>query len=519
MVFVCVSCPSESTTMHLPFPAASVSSHPRCVSASLLAAAAAIMSAEAVVGQIRGADAFFESCGHLPTAEKDRSKAAMCTSLLAQIRLLPSLSFAAASDINTALGISCFDNESKATLAAAIAQKTMESQQPAAASVSATRKVTQTLLAVTNYLTESDWRVLQDPGCVVWQKVHRVVERLTSLGLRNPSETTVRSVVACIACTHCHDGSGELLHSMVLDVKKAFAIHRCDRDLGRGSLQRFPDNPYELPADIRGRYAPGDQPVSKVVDMFTPMMHRVPMRTTNKALSKPSTSPPTVAPTVALGAAAPMHDFMQILGSLVQQVTGGSMPQQPAVLQGAAFQPSTIPLSLGQLPALEDQPMGSPRSASGQSGRQDADTPGKPTLALTDGSPGVASANIQSPEVASPSMQSPEVDSPSMQLANILSPVEPSMALPSIMSPAGEIARLERIGAGCKGTGDIAGDTATKKHGKVVGKVIKKPCCSKAPPSPTPAKGLKLGCGKCRGSHKGCTVCRDPSFGGKRWQC
>jgi hypothetical protein len=59
-----------------------------------------------------------------------------------------------------------------------------------------------------------------------------------------------------------------------------------------------------------------------------------------------------------------------------------------------------------------------------------------------------------------------------------------------------------------KGKGKAAPKTAAK---------VAKPKV-KAAAAPDTKSPLLLGCGKCRGSAKGCVQCRDPSFKGARWQ-
>ena len=59
-------------------------------------------------------------------------------------------------------------------------------------------------------------------------------------------------------------------------------------------------------------------------------------------------------------------------------------------------------------------------------------------------------------------------------------------------------------------------NTSAKKTGKQAGKA--KAACMKAAVKPKGKAGILLGCSKCRGSHKGCGVCRDPNFQGRRFQ-
>ncbi len=75
------------------------------------------------------------------------------------------------------------------------------------------------------------------------QKVSRMVERLQLLNVTNPSEESVRHLVAMLATTLQHPCDSTGLHTMVLDVKAAIlplrnrsAVQPCTRPRRTSSL-------------------------------------------------------------------------------------------------------------------------------------------------------------------------------------------------------------------------------------------------------------------------------------------
>ena len=75
--------------------------------------------------------------------------------------------------------------------------------------------------------------------------------------------------------------------------------------------------------------------------------------------------------------------------------------------------------------------------------------------------------------------------------------------------------------AKAKAGGKPAAKAAAKATAKASTKAVAKgkaKAKAKSLKTPSPKGPILLGCGKCRGSHKGCSQCRNPSFGGARWQ-
>lgn len=92
------------------------------------------------------------------------------------------------------------------------------------------RKTPQTLLLVENFLTSSDWQVLEATGTAAW-KVNRLMDRLLLLGLSHPSEATTKRVAAVVALHHFPQAEPRELHNLVGEVKTA-AAHRKSHDTG-----------------------------------------------------------------------------------------------------------------------------------------------------------------------------------------------------------------------------------------------------------------------------------------------
>ena len=75
-----------------------------------------------------------------------------------------------------------------------------------------------------------------------------------------------------------------------------------------------------------------------------------------------------------------------------------------------------------------------------------------------------------------------------------------------------------KANAAANGEASAVGKGKAKAAAKGTAKALAAGKCKAKANAKAPPAGLMLGCGKCRGSRFGCIQCREPSFGGRRWQ-
>ena len=151
------------------------------------------------------------------------------------------------------------------------------------------KKGTQVVKDIQPYMTEGDWNVFNDKGVSVDQKVIKIVDRMSLLGIRNPAESTTKSCVALIACAHFkHPPDASVLHSLVVKLKTTLAARKATDTSVLDFMPVYPDQPSKLPAELYAHAypSPTDQPALRIIDGYASMFSCVPMRSTHKALAK-----------------------------------------------------------------------------------------------------------------------------------------------------------------------------------------------------------------------------------------
>ena len=67
--------------------------------------------------------------------------------------------------------------------------------------------------------TQGDWGAFRDPEKGIMEKATTLVERCRILGLTLPSESTIKELVAVLACAHLPDATPQQLYGMVTELK------------------------------------------------------------------------------------------------------------------------------------------------------------------------------------------------------------------------------------------------------------------------------------------------------------
>lgn len=478
-------------------------------------------SVDMIIRQLNGCSSFFTTqaavLGHDRMLE---SQMKMAKSMVMQFKTMASLTPAAAARLNQAITESSFDSESRELLGNAVSEMMLDGVLQEAGKVH--KKTTQTLNNVTAYMTESDWAVFNMPNATAEQKITKLVDRLVLLGVKNPSELTVKHCVALIASAHfVHPPDGGVLHGLVQQLKLNMQARRAIDESTLEFVGTYPAEPSQLSA---GLYAhaypdPADKPVLRVIDGYSAMLSRIPLRSTNKALSKKAAALP----------AEGMQDLFQNFLTSVGYSCPGLVVSQPrqgnpsassraARALGPALATPRVPTVLaiqdGQVaegqPQHGTEPLAlSPMPKDTTAWTDAADTPSPSQASLSPGQPSQA-ASPGNPSPGQPALAPKQV-------------AEQSARPPATATEAAdEIMKLEQIAA----AGGVDLDGASSKKGNDLKEkttiVRKRPAASEQQGLMTkkPAaaeKRLLLGCSKCRGSPLGCAQCKDPKFGGQRF--
>ena len=196
-------------------------SRPSLVGLLLLTLGPVAMSTPSEIAEnIRASATFFLSQGTLlPDADKAASMEAMVRSITSQISCLKSLDMVAAAEVNSAISANTmFCSDQKKRLAAALDRRFAQGNISGVASrYRGGVRVTQTMGGVNAYLCESDWAILESRAGLQ-EKVCVLVDRLSMVGLTNPSEATTKTIAAVLACCHSPQGSPAHLFMLVQEV-------------------------------------------------------------------------------------------------------------------------------------------------------------------------------------------------------------------------------------------------------------------------------------------------------------
>ena len=506
----------------------------------------AMATPEQIIQQLKGCTEFFNSQGSLlGAAALAESQHAMARSMSAQIANLASLDVALAAAMTTAIATSGFGTEQKNTLAKAVAQRTTS----AAHGASQSRKGTQTLWAVQSYFTEKDWTIFLNPATTIHNKVLTMVDRLCLIGVRNPAESCIKACSALLSACHFKSNpDANMLHTVVTAIKSGMQSRK-SAPPNIQYVQFYPDDPAHLPDDVYRHGYPDDSdpPVTKSIDGFNSLHSRIPMRSTNKTLSA-----------AAAAATDSSHSTMvQMLSAFLQQHAGEAQlpglvinPRMHTAAASSAMSPKAAialmphpasPTQGGQPLAIQDMPSpdAARESQSPVSQTKSTGVLNKDQNAAADGAAAPSDA-IGTPQLATNDLIS---DMEKIAAAGINDSLDKtgfkgkakakgkSKASGETKSDAIETAEGK---AKAKAGGKAKAKAGGKAKAKACGKAKAKACGKAKAKAGGKAKakaggkakakahgeahgGLKLGCGKCRGSPKGCLQCRDPSYGGHRW--
>ena len=239
----------------------------------------------------------------------------MAASAVSQVQSLPSLSPAAAGEINQAILASKFPEQVKQHIAKSVADKFATMVHGADAS-----KDGQFIAHPYNYLTESDWVYIRDLSKTSMQVAVRLRQRLALCGFHKPSQLSFKSLAGLLAAAREPDMTQVRLHALVMDLKAA-QTSEVKTTMGP---THFPIFATDLPADKFDAAYAEEPPAPLMLVAFTACVDRCPLRSSHKSL-KDSSSHALVVRDVGGAAAAPSsaHAFFEtMMSSFAQRFVG-----------------------------------------------------------------------------------------------------------------------------------------------------------------------------------------------------
>ena len=140
----------------------------------------------------------------------------------------------------------------------------------------------QTLMYPQHYLTETEWKQLEDTQTSLHDKQQVLCNRLKLLGVTSLAEQTVRSCVALIVSTLTQAPAKDIAFEMVHSFKMGF--NKCNTSAKQPFVRKYPDYPWGLSKEMMGVAYPKEQPHSKEVERFASLSASIPLRSTNKGV-------------------------------------------------------------------------------------------------------------------------------------------------------------------------------------------------------------------------------------------
>ena len=142
----------------------------------------------------------------------------------------------------------------------------------------------QKLSSIANYLTSSEWAMLQDSDVCWWSKQRMLVERLKKLGIKSMAEITRRWVLALLYCTLPSLPEADAVYQQVQELKGCFSTCPGPSD-DRPYTVNFPDDPQKLPTELLEKAYPQEQPKYVHVEKLADVARSLTLRSSSKKLA------------------------------------------------------------------------------------------------------------------------------------------------------------------------------------------------------------------------------------------
>ena len=448
--------------------------------------------------------------------------AAHATKLQASISNLVSVDVQDAASALAMLSDSCFDEESKASIAASI--NTRVSGPASESSTCRTSLKTQEHLFFGNYLTACDWHVLGSPGSCMDDRIGTIVERAWRVGLLSMTERTSQSITCVIMSSFAGDVDPSHCHQVMLDMKAAFRQMRLKRSSAcLPTLAKFPESVDQFMLQCPGKYDASDMPVPPKCDATK--MNR--LRSNLACRKSHTTLRDTSAAMPSSGSNAMMMQALPLLQALCNGMQGrrgyGDIPLVFTPAKRHRAPPSALALCDADTrgegspsdPMLMDDDAFPPPTAASVAAPAVVPTPLAPEkqLGVSAAAAAIQGAIAQKCAAAKAKAKGKAKDKAKAKAAATTAAADDVSGVPLPKAKGKVTAKAKAKGkakAKAVAKAAAADDTKAASPPKAKGKVMAK-AGAKAPV----VAAAGYGCSKCRGSPAGCTRCRDPHFAGR----
>ena len=305
---------------------------------------------QAVLAQLQHSDGFLASQSLvLPASQSVIVVQGMVSALVHQINNLTDVNQTAATKLNNAINNSGYDEEMKAKLVAAVSQKAVfNAQQLASNPRSRPRKDCQLMLNPLGMFKQSAWDYWTKDNVTANQMVMYMAGELNQLGCLHPKDATIKRLIALLAAIKWPQERPhpKACYAMVLDLKLALDQYppcKCTH------LLQYPDDPKDLPEDIKERYYQNDFSTVTQHELvrYEEYINLVVTRGHHKLLKghsdcAASAAPPTPQPRVAdrKPLPEPQESGDTLLGQVLAKLSKIEAQQQSSQIPNAPFKPA-----------------------------------------------------------------------------------------------------------------------------------------------------------------------------------
>ena len=181
-----------------------------------------------------------------------------------------------------------FTNDQHKLLASAVATR-MGGGGVVSSPASSARAQVQTHLHMSNYLTRAEWTQLMDASIPMRDKINILVDRSLQIGLCNPSELSVVSIIAGLSVATCTTLGPDESHSLLKEFKRIIKVRRVGV---AQTVVTFPKEVSDFMALHGDCYSADHAPIACPVSVDAIERLRLSMgaRKTHKTLSQASSS-------------------------------------------------------------------------------------------------------------------------------------------------------------------------------------------------------------------------------------
>jgi len=215
---------------------------------------------------------------HMSEQTMMQTVAGLVRSLKVVIQKLPKLALQDATALSSMVSTCNFlDDKCKAELLQAISLKHLE----ILVSNGETHNKQQSLRQPCRIFTASDWAVFDDTTKSKPQKLATCINRLASLGVTNMHEKpTVQHLASMLTCVIYPGGlpPKDETYRIVTELKDGVKAASATVPKSMTRLIDYPDDPNDLPDDIKARAYSTEGPIDRVVDRYAEMLGYVKLR-------------------------------------------------------------------------------------------------------------------------------------------------------------------------------------------------------------------------------------------------